>query len=138
MKSLALALFACLVATGISAKDVPLYKTEDCNKYTSQMDMNQCANGNSDSADAALNVTYKQVMQWLPNPKAKADLKMSERAWIKSRDKQCNDEAGDEQDGGSIWQMEMSNCLEKQTAARIRVLNKMRTCTAGVSVCNPH
>jgi hypothetical protein len=34
--------------------------------------------------------------------------------------------------------MEMSNCLEEKTAARIRELMKLRGCTAGVSACHPH
>jgi len=135
------ALFVILTvaaAATASAKDASLYPTRDCSKLTAQMDLNQCAQANADAADKVLNAAYQQVMLWLPTQRAKNNLKSSERVWIKKRDAECNDEVGDQADGGSIWPMEMANCQEKQTASRIRVLNKMRQCTAGASVCNPH
>jgi uncharacterized protein YecT (DUF1311 family) len=127
-----------LCATVVFAKGKPLYKAEDCGKYTVQFEMNQCANGNADTADAALNALYKQVMQSRADDASRNALKQSERAWIKHRDKTCDDEVGSREDSGSIWPMEMSSCLQKQTDARLHVLHAMLACTAGVSVCNPH
>ena len=138
MRPVLLATCFLLAANAAFAQSAPVYKTQDCNKAVTQMDLNQCAGANYQSADDTLNALYKQVMLWLPDQAAKDRLRDSERAWIKHRDKVCADEVGPQADGGSIWLMEMSNCLEKQTALRLRVLQKMNTCTAGVSVCNPH
>jgi uncharacterized protein YecT (DUF1311 family) len=128
----------CFLATGALAANAPLYPVKDCGRYVVQMEINECANDNAQAADDALNATYKQVMASRQNQGDKDGLKLSERSWIKYRDKTCADEVGSQEDGGSIWPMEMANCEEKQTDARIRVLQRMLTCSAGVSVCNPH
>jgi uncharacterized protein YecT (DUF1311 family) len=135
-------ILAVLSAVGVlasaSADGATTYQTQDCSKLTVQFDLNECAQANADSADKALNAAYKQAVLWLSTQKAQDDLKASERAWIRRRDKTCDNEVGDRADGGSIWPMEMANCQEKQIAARIRVLKKIYTCTGGVSVCHPH
>jgi uncharacterized protein YecT (DUF1311 family) len=107
-----------------SAKDAPLYKSEDCGKYEVQMDMNTCAGGNYESADDALNAIYKQIMASALDQASKDKLRNSERSWIKIRDKACNEEAAPDQ-GGSIYDMDFDNCLEARTAARIRELKKL-------------
>jgi uncharacterized protein YecT (DUF1311 family) len=133
---IAAALLSC-AASAATAKGAPLYPTKDCGRYTTQMDMNMCANDNAQSADTALNALYKQVAA-SKSTDDKASLKQSERFWIKYRDKTCNDQVGPREDGGSIWPMDMANCQETETAKRIAVLKRMLTCTAGASVCNPH
>jgi uncharacterized protein YecT (DUF1311 family) len=100
--------------------------------------MNRCAGANLEAADAALNKIYQQVMSQRSDTSSKEQLKNVERAWIAYRDKECALEVGPQKDGGSIWPMEMSNCLQQMTAARIRELAKLRGCTAGESACNPH
>jgi uncharacterized protein YecT (DUF1311 family) len=133
-----MALAICVLATGALAKDAALYPVKDCGRFTVQMEMNECANDNAQAADDALNATYKQVMASRQSQSDKDGLKQAERTWIKYRDKTCADEVGPQEDGGSIWPMEMANCEQKQTDARIRTLKRMLTCTAGASVCNPH
>ena len=128
-----------VLATAMAgAKDAPLYPVKDCSSAMNQMDINDCANTNADAADAALNAVYKKVMAAKADAASRDGLKQSERSWIKYRDKTCADEVGPREDGGSIWPMDMANCLQKQTDARIRTLQRMLTCTAGASVCNPH
>ncbi len=139
MKIIVLAML--LLALGVvsaAAADTPLYPVEDCGRFTTQMDMNKCAGANFEAADAALNKIYQQVMAQQRDTASKEQLKNVERAWIAYRDKECAFEVGPQKNGGSIWPMEMSNCLERMTAARIRELNELRGCTAGVSACNPH
>ena len=119
-----------------SAKDAPLYKTRDCSALIAQMDMNACAGDNDDAADARLNEVYKQLMASRSDPVAKQSIRDAERSWIKYRDKHC-EEATAEEEGGSIRPMMMSNCLQDETDKRIRSLQRMLVCTAGVSVCNP-
>ena len=92
---------------------------------------------NLHAADAALNKVYQQVMAQQSDALSKEQLKDVERAWIAYRDKECAFEVGASAGGGSIWPMEMSNCLEEKTAARIRELMRLSGCTAGVSACNP-
>ena len=123
---------------GADAQIAPLYPVKDCSQLTTQMELNQCAGANDQAADAALNKLYRQVMADQTDAASKARLTEAERAWIAYRDKECAYEVGPQQDGGSIWPMEMSNCLEAVTAARLAELMKLRGCTAGVSACNPH
>ncbi|HEY1630577.1 MAG TPA: lysozyme inhibitor LprI family protein [Rhizomicrobium sp.] len=130
-------LVVLLAAAPVLAKDAPLYKTRNCDNLTAQMDMTQCAGDNEAAADARLNAVYKQVMASKSDPADKDGLKQAERSWIKYRDKHCKDE-NESDEGGSIWPMEMSICNQAETDKRIRVLQRMLTCTAGASVCNPH
>jgi uncharacterized protein YecT (DUF1311 family) len=139
MKIFALAagglLFAALPA---HAGDAPLYKAKDCGKYQVQADMNQCAGDNYQAADDALNAVYKSLMAQQDDAPSRAALRDAERAWITYRDKECAFEIGPQENGGSIWPMEMSNCLEDKTAARITELKGTGPCTAGVSACYHH
>jgi uncharacterized protein YecT (DUF1311 family) len=127
-----------LGAVSAVAQEAAPYPVEDCGRFTVQMDMNKCAGTNLEAANSALNKIYQQAMTEQGDTSSKEQLKNVERAWIAYRDKECAFEVGPQKDGGSIWPMEMSNCLERMTAARIHELMKLRGCTAGVSVCNPH
>lgn len=133
-----LAAFAAFVATGAHAEDAVPYPVEDCGRLTVQMELNRCAEANRVAADAALNQVYRQLMAEQTDAAAKERLRDTQRAWIVYRDRECAFEIGPQQTGGTIWPMEMSNCLEEKTAARLRELTKLRGCTAGVSACNPH
>jgi len=128
----------CVLATGTLAKDAPLYPVKDCSRYTVQVEMNECANDNAQAADDALNRIYATLMAQQTDQASKDQLRDVERAWIGYRDKECAWEVGPQTDGGSIWPMEMADCVEQKTAARLRELKAMTECTAGVSVCNPH
>jgi uncharacterized protein YecT (DUF1311 family) len=127
-----------LNTAGAVAADAIPYPVSDCGQLTVQMEINACAGANLEAADAALNKLYQQVMGQQSDAASKDKLKAAERAWIAYRDRECAIEVGPREDGGSIWPMEMSNCLEEKTATRIRELTKLRGCTTGVSACNPH
>jgi uncharacterized protein YecT (DUF1311 family) len=66
MRAMIVAALLALAASLAHAYDTPLYAVQDCSKLMVQMELNQCAQANSDPADRALNVTYKQVLLWLP------------------------------------------------------------------------
>jgi uncharacterized protein YecT (DUF1311 family) len=138
MKIIALAIMLMLDTAGAVAAEAVPYPVRDCGQLTVQMDINACASANLQAADTALNKVYQQVMLQQSDAASKDQLKDVERAWIAYRDRECALEVGPRENGGSIWPMEMSNCLEEKTAARIRELTKLLGCTAGVSVCNPH
>lgn len=127
-----------LGVVGATAQGGGLYPVADCSKLTTQLELNRCASKNFKSADAMLNDVYQQAMAQLDDAATRQRLIDAERAWVRYRDEECAYEVGPEQGGGSIWPMEMGNCLEEHTAARIRVFMKLRGCTAGVSACNPH
>lgn len=122
-----------LVGAAIAAEP-PLYKAQDCSQLQVQMELNQCAGANADAADAALNATYKKLLK-RADAKSAAALKETERAWIQYRDRECAREVGSQADGGSIWPMEMSNCLEDKTAARLKELKHSLDCPDGPSAC---
>ncbi len=134
----AAALALALNEGGAGAQNAPLYPAKDCGQLAVQMELNQCAGANYQAADAALNKLYGQLMADQTDAASKQRLTEAERAWIAYRDKECAYEVGPQQEGGSIWPMEMSNCLEAVTAARLSDLAKLHGCTAGVSACNPH
>jgi uncharacterized protein YecT (DUF1311 family) len=125
------------IARAVAADAIP-YPVSDCGQLTVQSEINACASANLQAADTALNKIYQQVMAQQSDIASKDQLKDVERAWIAYRDKECALEVGPRETGGSIWPMEMSNCLEEKTAARIRELTEIRGCTAGVSACNSH
>ena len=122
-------------AGAVFAAEKALYRTEDCSRMQVQMELNQCAGDNAEAADKALNVAYQKLLKESHDAKAQASLKQSERAWVAYRDKECASEVGPQEDGGSIWPMEMSNCLEDKTVARLRELNHRLDCPEGPLAC---
>lgn len=128
--------FAVLLATTCAAfAEQPLYPTQDCNKAVVQMEINMCAGANYESADRALNETYRELLAAQPDEQSRARLREAERAWIAYRDKTCASEVGPQEGGGSIWPMDMSTCLEAKTAARLRVLKRSLACPEGPNDC---
>jgi uncharacterized protein YecT (DUF1311 family) len=140
MRIIALAIMLMLDTAGavaVAADAIP-YPVSDCGQLTVQMEINACAGANLEAADVALNKVYRQVMGQQSDTALRDQLRDVERAWIAHRDRECALLVGPRESGGSIWPMEMSNCLEEKTATRIRELTKLRGCTTGVSACNPH
>lgn len=120
--------FLCVTATlsivhALAAEPLP-YRTEDCGRYMTQPDLNECASRNFEAADAALNRLYRKALAAKPNQKARAQLLREERAWIAAKEKRCAEDVGPQEEGGSIWPMDMANCQQKETDARIRQLQK--------------
>ncbi len=119
-------MMTALGAAPAVAEDTALYPVEDCGRFTVQADLNKCAAANLAAAEAALNKLYQQLMAQQDDKVSKDQLRDVERAWLTYRDKECALEVGPQQGGGSIWPMEMSNCLEQKDAARIRELKALR------------
>lgn len=124
MRRILFAIACTLSATSVIAGDKP-YKQEDCGKLTVQMELNACAGANYAAADKALNAVYRRVIWLQKDSNAKTRFRASERDWIARRDKSCTDEVGPQEEGGSIWAMEMSTCLQERTDDRIRTLERM-------------
>jgi len=139
MRNLAIVLAALLVAScdahASHEPQGPLYKVQDCSKAMVQMEINQCADANFESADHALNETYRKLMDAQPDQASKDKLRDSERSWVKFRDQECARQVGPREGGGSIWPMDMANCLETKTAERLRELHRSLDCPEGPNAC---
>ena len=129
MRIAALALIMTLSAAGVRAEESQPYPVTDCGKFTTQMDLNECAVGNLKSADKALNEAYQALIAKQDEAASKQRLKAAQRAWIAFRDRECAFEVGPQEGGGTIWPMENAGCLEGITATRIRELKQALSCT---------
>jgi uncharacterized protein YecT (DUF1311 family) len=116
---------ACILSTTSALAGDKPYKEEDCGKLTVQMELNECAGTNYAAADKALNVLYRRTMALQKDSNARMRLRVSERDWMVRRDKSCADEVGSQEQGGSIWSMEMNTCLQEKADDRIRALERM-------------
>lgn len=78
--------------------------------------MRACVSQELQRQDGRLNQAYVTVMKRLSNAK-KSRLRTLQRAWIKSREKQCRAEA-DEYEGGTIAPQIYSGCLLDEAIIR--------------------
>jgi len=100
-----------------------------------QAGMNECAANDYKKADAALNRVYKTIMDRLKDEgPLKAKLVDAQKKWVAFRDAQCAFNAAGEE-GGSIYPMIASGCLEAVTATRIKELQAYLKCEEGVLGC---
>ena len=74
--------------------------------------------------DARLNRTYAATMRRL-RPAAQARLRTLQRAWIRTRDRECQD-AWEESGGGQLSDLERASCRAQATANRTRWLERHR------------
>jgi uncharacterized protein YecT (DUF1311 family) len=123
------------VSSAALAGSPQLYPTEDCNKATVQNDLNVCAGDNYAAADKALNETYRKLLVRQATAESTARLRSAQRVWIAYRDKECDSEVGPQKEGGSIWPMNMSICLEEKTAKRLHELTRQLDCSEGQNSC---
>jgi uncharacterized protein YecT (DUF1311 family) len=95
-----------------------------------QQTMNLCARHRYDSADQALNQTYRDSIKVQPSAAARQRLRDAQRAWIVYRDKDCLAETGPREEGGSIWPLAYLSCRERHTLRRTEDL-KRQACGMG-------
>ncbi len=108
--------------------------TPDCaTTATTQVDINACAAGKYQQADAQLNRTYRQLLG-REDGQAAAQLKEAQRRWVAWRDAQCAFEAGGVS-GGSAQPMVLDQCLERLTRAQTSLLDSHLHCQEGDLAC---
>jgi uncharacterized protein YecT (DUF1311 family) len=112
-----------VISSAACARDM-LYPMQDCNRANTQLDLDQCAQANFEAADRRLNEVYHAAMDAAGDEGTRTQLRDSERAWIAFRDRECARQVGPREGGGSIWPMNLANCLEEKTAKRIRELRR--------------
>jgi uncharacterized protein YecT (DUF1311 family) len=105
-----------------------LAPTQDCDMedYADQLSLSLCSGHNSDRIDRELNSVYREKMSRFNQESSRTELRNSERKWIKARDKECAEEVGPREEGGTSWPMLINDCFLRKSVARIEFL---RLCT---------
>ena len=120
MRSMVLGLVFSMFGGACLAQEV------DCANALAQQDMNQCAYGDWEAADADLNAVYKVALAMLKDwdsglpaeERGGADaLRQAQRAWITFRDKACEAE-GYAMKGGSAEALLVYGCMRRLTKER--------------------
>ncbi len=101
----------------------------------SQTGMSICADAGYKAADQKLNATYGEIVKRLADDAdGKKLLQTSQRAWITFRDAACAFSAGGVE-GGSVYPMILSGCLEGLTEIRAEQLGEYLKCEEGDMSC---
>ena len=123
-------LSACLAAAMSSAAAQKCDPSDE-----SQTGMNICADAGYKAADKKLNATYGEIVKRLADDAGgKKLLQASQRAWIGFRDAECAFSASGV-DGGSVYPMILSGCLEGLTNDRTEQLGDYLKCVEGDMSC---
>lgn len=109
-------------------------RAQDCADQT-QMGLDQCAGAAYKKTDAQLNTIYRQITARLKDDAdTKARLVAAQKAWIGFRDATCKFLAGNAE-GGSIYPMLVTQCLDDLTQKRVAALEPLLTCEEGDMSC---
>ncbi|WP_313705320.1 lysozyme inhibitor LprI family protein [Massilia sp.] len=84
------------------------------------VEQSECLSRKFTIADKTLNDEYKRVMASLPAER-QAELRGSQRAWIKEKDQKCA-QAGDEFEGGTLQPIVIADCEVRMTDERSKFL----------------
>jgi uncharacterized protein YecT (DUF1311 family) len=90
--------------------------TECMKTGVSTMEMRDCISAEHDQWDAALNQIYQTLMASRTAPE-KTQLRDDERTWLKQEQRKC-DHAGDDEQGGSLQNVEIDQCYLDETIRR--------------------
>ena len=127
-------LAAILAAASLLAIGSWRAEATDCPDQT-QIGLDQCADRAFQKADRALNEAYREILRRFGDEAhAKQLLVVAQKAWIAFRDAECAF-AVSGSEGGSIYPMEYSLCLEDQTKKRTKELQAYFHCSDGDLAC---
>lgn len=85
--------------------------------------LRDCAEAEGKRIDAALNREYRLAMARQPSRAAKDRLRVSQRAWLRTRYDHCAAEAR-ELEGGTLWLLAMDGCGLAADADRVAWLKR--------------
>lgn len=109
-------------------------KAQNCSDPT-QMGLDECAGATYKKSDARLNAVYGQIVARLAgDADTKAKLVKAQKAWIGFRDAECAFRASGVE-GGSIYPMTVTLCLDAVTRTWVRELESLLTCQEGDTSC---
>ena len=106
---------------------------DECDKATTQLELNTCSAQQYQAADKKLNQTYQSAIKRAAAPQRDL-LKKAQQAWIALRDADCNF-IGSGTEGGSVQPMIMSQCLTEKTVEREAFLASLMQCEEGNLSC---
>ncbi|AMJ71253.1 hypothetical protein AW879_15525 [Enterobacter cloacae] len=105
----------------------------ECDKATTQLEMNTCSAQQYQAADKKLNQTYQAAIKRAAAPQRDL-LKKAQQAWIALRDADCAFiSSGTE--GGSVQPMIVNQCLAEKTVEREAFLSSLMQCEEGDLSC---
>ncbi|RQR62444.1 DUF1311 domain-containing protein [Burkholderia sp. Bp9125] len=107
----------------------------NCANAPDQAAMSACADRAYKKSDAELNRAYQAVTTRVRDNRPLADkLVSAQRAWVAYRDAECGfSSAGAE--GGSVYPMVVSTCLDDLTKVRLESLQGYLSCEEGDLAC---
>ncbi|WGS46329.1 lysozyme inhibitor LprI family protein [Burkholderia sp. JSH-S8] len=107
----------------------------NCANAPDQAAMSACADRAYKKSDAELNRAYQAVTTRVRDNRPLSDkLVSAQRAWLAYRDAECGfSSAGAE--GGSVYPMVVSMCLDDLTKARLESLQGYLSCEEGDLAC---
>lgn len=120
---------AALLGLLMVAQEPPL----DCSNAQAQLELNQCAARDFETADRALNQTWPRAVAHARaldegasdgRPSAESELRAAQRAWIAFRDAHCT-VAGYAMRGGSAEMQVYEGCRARLTEARTAQLRAL-------------
>jgi uncharacterized protein YecT (DUF1311 family) len=104
-------------------------------KAASQAAMDECAGKGFKAADGTLNRVYGEVQGRLKGDDGKKKkLVAAEKAWIAFRDSECAF-ASSHVEGGSVYPLIYTECLETETTQRVDELKGYLDCKDGDLSC---
>ncbi|MEG4679493.1 lysozyme inhibitor LprI family protein [Enterobacter cloacae] len=106
---------------------------DECDKATTQLELNTCSAQQYQAADKKLNQTYQAAIKRAAAPQRDL-LKKAQQAWIALRDADCNF-VGSGTEGGSVQPMIISQCLTEKTVEREAFLASLMQCEEGDLSC---
>ncbi|PYE87855.1 lysozyme inhibitor LprI family protein [Phyllobacterium leguminum] len=113
------AILLVLSALPVPAQDASI----DCSNAITQAAMDKCASRQYWLADAQLNTVYKQVRATM-QAKDRQALLQAQRAWVRSRDRECA-VSGMAADGGTMQPLLIISCMTQRTTDRTAELEKL-------------
>lgn len=106
---------------------------DECDKATTQLELNTCSAQQYQTADKKLNQTYQAAIKRAAAPQRDL-LKKAQLAWITLRDADCAF-IGSGTEGGSVQPMIINQCLAEKTVEREAFLASLMQCEEGDLSC---
>ncbi|RON51117.1 lysozyme inhibitor LprI family protein [Pseudomonas frederiksbergensis] len=116
------------------------FAQDDCSEISSSSQVVRCSEATKNSADSQLNTSYHQLMARLESQYSvdaklgaeySAQVKESQRAWIKLRDTNCAVEAFEIDAGKPAYVAVVNNCIAKMSRERSAYLDGIAPDIAG-------
>ncbi len=97
----------------------------DCDNMNTQYALNYCSAKDSVESDKALEVIYQEALNYLSDEPSKQNLfKQTQEIWVKYSELNCDVQAGERADSGSIWPYLVASCNARMNNSRIEEIKE--------------